>query len=62
MKKAAKRSMASGSTFGPTEKWKPVASMPVNAFDEPPCRVKKALNAPSSGSYSVPRNIMCSVK
>eukprot|EP00966_Prymnesium_polylepis_P178442 4132946-Prymnesium_polylepis.1 len=35
-KKDAKRCSASGSCEWCTAKWKPVASIPVNAFDEPP--------------------------
>ena len=39
VKKAAKRSRAPGSALWPTEKWKPVASIPVKAFDAPPLRL-----------------------
>ena len=56
VKKLEKCLSAGRSALSCSTKWKPVVSMPVNALDEPPCFCRKALNAPSSGKLSVPRN------
>ena len=61
-KKEAKRSSAEGSCVCWTEKWKPVASIPVNALLWPPCFERNSLNELSSGKGSVPRKSMCSAK
>ena len=57
VKKLEKCLSAGRSALSCNTKWKPVVSMPVNALDEPPCFCRKALNAPSSGKLSVPRNL-----
>ena len=57
VKKLEKCLSAGRSARSCNTKWKPVVSMPVNALDEPPCFCRKALNAPSSGKLSVPRNL-----